>query len=168
MNTKPIIASAKKKAASRATPSQHPPPSLPEATLPAAKTPVTPPKAKRAAKPKTAAVPRKKVEVPPLLLEGDQPAPPPASGPGKKYALGPVPPAPHFEAVEAALPEAYGTRRLFLTARDPHWLYAHWDLTREQQLKLNARSADGHLVLRVYAGKIEGHPLYEIHVHPES
>jgi hypothetical protein len=41
-------------------------------------------------------------------------------------------------------------------------------LTREQQLKLNAKSADGHLVLRVYAKKIEGHPLYEIHVHPES
>ena len=127
----------------------------------------------RAAKPKTttarrAAVRRKKIEVPPLLLEGDQPAPPPASGPGRKYALGPVPPAQHFETAETELPEAYGTRKLFLTARDPHWLYAHWDLTREQQLKLNARSADGHLVLRVYAGKVEGHPVYEIHVHPES
>jgi hypothetical protein len=33
---------------------------------------------------------------------------------------------------------------------------------------LNARSADGHLVLRIYANAIEGHPLYEIHVHPES
>ena len=55
-----------------------------------------------------------------------------------------------------------------MTARDPHWLYAHWDLTREQQLRLNAKSSDGHLVLRIYPGKIEGHPLYEIHVHPES
>jgi hypothetical protein len=41
-------------------------------------------------------------------------------------------------------------------------------LTREQQLKLNAQSSDGHLVLRIYAHKIEGHPAYEIHVHPES
>jgi hypothetical protein len=41
-------------------------------------------------------------------------------------------------------------------------------LTREQQLKLNTRSADGHLVLRIYAKKIEGHPFSEIHVHPES
>ncbi len=127
----------------------------------------------RAAKPKTttarrAAVRRKKIEVPPLLLEGDQPVAPPASGPGRKYALGPVPPAQHFETAETELPEAYGTRKLFLTARDPHWLYAHWDLTREQQLKLNARSAAGHLVLRLYAGKVEGHPVCDIHVHPES
>ncbi|MGB8369317.1 MAG: DUF4912 domain-containing protein [Limisphaerales bacterium] len=128
---------------------------------------------RRAAKPKTttvrrAYVRRKKIEVPPLLLEGDQPAPPPASGPGRKYALGPVPPAQHFETAETELPEAYGTKKLFLTARDPHWLYAHWDLTREQQLKLNARSATGHLILRIYAGKVQGHPVCEIHVHPES
>jgi hypothetical protein len=128
---------------------------------------------RRAAKPKTtavrrASVRRKKVEIPPLLLEGDQPAPPPASGPGRKYALGPVPPAQQFEAAETELPEAYGTRKLFLTARDPHWLYAHWDLTSEQQLKLNAQSAVGHLILRIYSGKVEGHPVCEIHVHPES
>jgi hypothetical protein len=130
---------------------------------------------RRAARPKTktptvrrAYVRRKKVEIPPLLLEGDQPAPPSASGPGQKYALGPVPPAQQFEAAETELPEAYGTQKLFLTARDPHWLYAHWDLTREQQLQFNARSADGHLILRLFAGKVEGHPLCEIHVHPES
>jgi uncharacterized protein len=109
----------------------------------------------------------KKNEPPSILLEGDSPAPPPASGPGEKYSLGATPPSQHFGA-EAELPESYGTKKLFLTARDPHWLYAHWDLTREQQLKLNALSSDGHLVLRVYAQKIEGHPLYEIHVHPES
>jgi len=127
---------------------------------------VVPPR--RTAKPKTTTARRKKIEVPPLLLEGDQPAPPPASGPGRKYALGPVPPSQHFETAETELPEAYGTKKLILTARDPHWLYAHWDLTREQQLKLNARSADGHLILRIYAGKVEGHPICEIHVHPES
>ena len=33
---------------------------------------------------------------------------------------------------------------------------------------MNLKSADGHLVLRIYADKLEGHPLYEIHVHPES
>jgi hypothetical protein len=73
-----------------------------------------------------------------------------------------------FPTAESELPEAYGTKKLFLTARDPHWLYVHWDLTREQQLKLNAQSSDGHLVVRIYAQKIEGHPTYEIHVHPES
>jgi hypothetical protein len=111
---------------------------------------------------------RKKSEVPSILLEGDAPATPTASGPGEKYSLGATPPTQHFLAAESELPESYGTKKLFLTARDPHWLYAHWDLTREQQMKLNAQSSDGHLVLRIYAHKIEGHPAYEIHVHPES
>jgi hypothetical protein len=110
----------------------------------------------------------KKAEVPAILLEGDAPAAPPVSGPGEKYSLGPTPPAQVFPTAESELPESYGTKKLFLTARDPHWLYAHWDLTREQQLKMNAQSSDGHLVLRIYAHKIEGHPIYEIHVHPES
>jgi len=109
---------------------------------------------------------KKKTEVPAILLEGDAPAPAAASGPGEKFSLGATPPAQTFSGGE--LPEAYGTKKLFLTARDPHWLYAHWDLTREQQNELNASSTDGHLVLRIYAQKIEGHPLYEIHVHPES
>ena len=110
----------------------------------------------------------KKVEIPSILLEGDKPAPASVSGPGQKYAVGPEPAAQQFESVEAELPEAYGTRQLFLTARDPHWLYAHWDLTHDQQARCNARSADGHLVLRVYSRRIEGHPISEIQVHPES
>jgi hypothetical protein len=55
-----------------------------------------------------------------------------------------------------------------VTSRDPHWLYAHWDFTREQQRLYNARSADGHLILRTYAGSPQGRPISEIHVHPES
>ena len=106
------------------------------------------------------------LEVPPILLEGDGPVSGHASGPGEKYSLGATPPAQSFSGGE--LPSSYGTRKLFLTARDPHWLYAHWDLTRDQQQVLNSESTDGHLILRIFAGKIEGHPAYEIHVHPES
>jgi hypothetical protein len=106
------------------------------------------------------------LDVPPILLEGDAPTDARASGPGEKYSLGATPPAQNFSGGE--LPESYGTKKLFLTARDPHWLYAHWDLTRAQQDALNAESTDGHLILRIFAGKIEGHPAYEIHVHPES
>ncbi len=106
------------------------------------------------------------LDIPPILLEGDEPSQPAAGGPGEKYSLGATPPAQSFSGGE--LPESYGTKKLFLTARDPHWLYAHWDLTREQQAELNNESTDGHLILRVFAGKIEGHPTYEIHVHPES
>ena len=66
------------------------------------------------------------------------------------------------------LPEAYGTERLLLAARDPHWLYAHWDLTRQQLGDYNRRSADGHLVLRVFVDRMSGRPITETHVHPES
>jgi hypothetical protein len=106
------------------------------------------------------------LEVPPILLEGDAPSTAGPSGPGEKYSLGATPPAQHFSGGE--LPESYGTKKLFLTARDPHWLYAHWDLTREQQVELNSESTDGHLILRIFSGKVEGHPAYEIHVHPDS
>jgi hypothetical protein len=105
-------------------------------------------------------------EIPPILLEGDGSPSVSASGPGEKYSLGATPPPQKFSGGE--LPDSYGTKKLFLTARDPHWLYAHWDLTREQQQQFNSESTDGHLILRIYANKIEGHPLYEIHVHPES
>ena len=111
---------------------------------------------------------RKKIDIPSILLEGDQPVTPPVGGPGRKYVLSPAPLAQHFETAEAELPEAYGTRQLFLAARDPHWLYAHWDLTRKQQLYCNARSVDGHPVLRIYAGEVKGRPISEVHVHPES
>jgi hypothetical protein len=104
-------------------------------------------------------------EAPAILTESDTVAVP-ASGPGEKFSLGATPPLQSFSGGE--LPESYGTKKLFLTARDPHWLYAHWDLTHEQQQQFNAASTDGHLVLRIFAGKIEGHPAYEIHVHPES
>lgn len=119
--------------------------------------------------PRKKAVRRTKLKIPVILLQGDHhPAPPAVSGPGQRYALGPTPPEEKFVSAEGKLPEAYGTKRLFLAARDPHWLYAHWDLTREQQRHYNARSVDGHLVLRVFVSRLENAPLAEIHVHPES
>jgi hypothetical protein len=109
-----------------------------------------------------------RLKIPSILLEGDAPAPPAVGGPGQRYALGPTPPGQHVPPAESELPEAYGTQQLFLTARDPHWLYAHWDLSQAQLKKYNGLSADGHLVLRVYRGTLEATPLTEIHVHPES
>jgi len=122
------------------------------------------PKAKKKSPAKKEALP-----VPAILLEGDQSPAPAASGPGERYALGPVPP-PQAMGRESAgeLPEAYGTRQLLLTARDPHWLYARWDLTREQQREYNAASTDRHLVLRIFLDQIKGEPFSQIHVHPES
>src|SRR5438445_931465 len=87
------------------------------------------------------------LRIPPILLEGDAPAAPPASGPGQRYALGPTRPTPPNTAETAELPEAYGTQRLLLAARDPRWLYAAWDLTREQLKTHNGHSIHKHLVL---------------------
>jgi len=108
------------------------------------------------------------LSIPQILLEGDEPTAPPMTGPGQKYALGPTPPGGQTEPEAAAMPEAYGTRKLLLAARDPHWLYAHWDLTPQQQRHYNALSADRHLVVRVFADALGARPVKEVHVHPES
>ena len=112
--------------------------------------------------------PRKRsLKVPPILLEGDRPASAPLSGPGQRYALGPTPPTEHLET-EGELPEAYGTRQLLLAARDPHWLYAHWDLTLDQQRQYNSLARDKHLALRIFVGTRTGTLATEVEVHPES
>ena len=107
------------------------------------------------------------LHIPPILLEGDAPNWP-SAGPGEKFALGPTPPAGPRGHEAAELPEAYGTGKLTLIARDPHWLYAHWDLMPQQQRRYNALSADRHLVVRVLPGTVADHPGTDIHVHPES
>src|ERR1017187_3027641 len=94
----------------------------------------------------TAKAPRKTarkpaLKIPPILLEDELPPTAPVSGPGRKFTLGPVPPIESLKT-EGGLPKAYGTKRLLLAARDPHWLYAHWDLSRDQQRLYNTLSAD--------------------------
>lgn len=105
--------------------------------------------------------------IPAILAEGDFPPAPPAGGPGDRYVLGPgvpvVSPTPPGE-----LPAAYGTGRLLLVARDPHWLYAHWDFTDEQLRGHNAKSASGALALRLFQVGAGDEPIAEIAVHPES
>ncbi len=131
-------------------------------------------KTKKPARPPAAAAKEKRpartarLKIPPILLEGDAPPAIAASGPGQRYSLGPTPPAQPAAAPSAQLPEAYGTKQLFLTARDPHWLFAYWDLTHEQLKHYNALSVDRHLVLLVYRDALAGEPLSHIHVHPES
>lgn len=115
---------------------------------------------------KTRAQAPSKMQVPPILLEGDQTPSAPVSGPGQRFSLGPTAPVEQFTAPD--LPEAYGTKQLFLTARDPHWIFAAWDLTNDQLRHYNALSIDHHLILRVYEDDFTQPPLSQIHVHPES
>lgn len=66
------------------------------------------------------------------------------------------------------LPASYGTGKLLLLARDPHWVYAHWDLTDDQIRDANRRSATGTMTLRVRAGSPEAAIVVDQEVHPES
>lgn len=170
------IASKAKRAPAPAAASE---PARPQAPLlpPALRTRPAPAVTKKPAlskPPAAAARPSRKApaSVPPILLERDTPLPSSAvaSGPGQRYALGPAAPPAHFGAPEelARLPGSYGTGRLELTARDPHWLFASWDLTMEYQQRLNQVSADGHLILRIFRDQLSPEPASEIHVHPES
>lgn len=127
--------------------------------VPAAPAP-TPLPATKAAK-KSAKAP---VKLPAILFEDDAMPTPSISGPGQRYFLGADEPATGL----GELPEAYGTGRVIIAARDPHWLYVAWDLTRDQQRAYNALSKDKHLVVRVFVNKFGGKPFSETHVHPES
>lgn len=113
--------------------------------------------------------PKLDIPVPPILLEGDDPAVAVPSGIGQRYQLGPAAPAlRENQAMESPLPESYGTGQFMLVARDPYWLYAHWDLHLGQQRVYNRLSADGHLIVRIFESSTGEVPFSEIHVHPES
>jgi len=104
--------------------------------------------------------------LPAILFEGDRPGIPAATAP--KPIAPEATPLSEKISPPAELPEAYGTQQMLVTARDPHWLYAHWDLTREQLRDYNAKSAHKHLVLRVAKVGNGEEPTNEVHVHPES
>ena len=126
---------------------------------------------KKAAPKKTVRKSARKTEIPAILLEGDRtPVAARPSGPGSRYALVAETSRPHIipDTEPGELPDAYGTERLTLVSRDPHWLYAHWDLTKEQLQKYNRLSRDGHLVVRIFKAGAVAEPVNETYVHPES
>ena len=116
-----------------------------------------PPETKQSSRPARKAP----AKIPAILLEGDKPEPAPVSGPGHRYALGPKPPVEKMQT-EGELPESYGTGTIMLTARDPHWLYTHWDLSSDEQRRYNGFSRDGHLIVRIYVDAAGGKLLEQI------
>jgi hypothetical protein len=96
-------------------------------------------------------------KLPPILLEGDEPFASPLPGVRPEDALQKV-----------LLPEPFGTGRLNILARDPHSMYAYWDLTREQQDHYNGLSADKHMVLLIWQVGPGQRLIAELPVHPES
>ncbi len=164
----PVKAKRVAKTATESKPQAAAKPALTTKAKRPVRAPATAMKSKRPAAPRKVRHP--KLEIPLLLLAGDPGTPAGVSGPGQRYALGPTPPPAHAGplAERGELPEAYGTAKLWLTARDPQWLYAHWDLSTPQQRDYNAKSDDGHLIVRVFEKEALGEPLVTQHVHPES
>jgi hypothetical protein len=109
-----------------------------------------------------------RTKIPPILLEGDETVPSQLVGSDPKFALG-APPVAHGSAPEAAvLPEAYGTERLWLAARDPHCLYARWDLTSEQERNYSALATGNHLVLRLHLETVHDSGFAEVRLLPDT
>ena len=57
---------------------------------------------------------------------------------------------PWAEPDGGGLPASYNTRELYLTARDPHCLHAHWDFSQEQLELYASFAATGRLELRLH------------------
>ncbi len=61
-----------------------------------------------------------------------------------------------------------GVHRLFLVARDPHWLYAHWDLSEAELRRHEAAAAAGHLSLNLYLEAVRGEPFLYVQLTPQA
>jgi hypothetical protein len=112
---------------------------------------------------KTAATPPKTEKVEPVAAPAEELS-------AHKFDVTPALPPPKQVFIEehlGELPEAYGTGRLFLTARDPHWLFAYWDLSWQQMADYRGQSSDGRLVLRVFE-KNHTHPVQELTLNHDS
>ena len=88
-----------------------------------------------------------------------------------KFVLQPFTPSsqePELPAYEylGELPESYGTRRLFLAARDPRWLYVYWDFSWQQLRDAEQESPEGKVFLQVYIPGAER--VHQIQVFPGS
>jgi len=98
-------------------------------------------------------------KLPAILFEGDElPVGGVVSGAGK----------PGEGLERAQLPEAYGSGKLGLLARDPHSIYAYWDFSREQQERYNGLSADKHMMLLIWQTGLAQRLVLEIPVHADS
>jgi hypothetical protein len=64
------------------------------------------------------------------------------------------------------LPESYGTKKLFLIARDPHILFAYWDLNQVQYQEAARAAHDGKVFLEVYVpgeGRVQQIHIWDSH-----
>jgi len=92
---------------------------------------------------------------------GDQPLPDPTAHkyePAREHM--PAAPEPAFEDL-GELPQSYGANTLFLIARDPHWLFAYWDIDWSP-----FTPADGKFHLKLFTE--DGAEELTTEIHPEA
>jgi hypothetical protein len=92
---------------------------------------------------------------PPLNLNAQSsPSSPAPIGPGASQPIPPTAPTRDLPAYEflGYLPESYGSKKLFLIARDPHILFAYWDLSQVQYQEASRGAHDGKVFLEIYVG----------------
>ncbi len=105
--------------------------------------------------------------VPALSVGGSSPS----SSPSPAIPAEPVPatngtePLPAYEFL-GYLPESYGTKKLFLVARDPNILFAYWDLSQVQYQEAARSAHDGKVFLEVYVpgeGRVQQIHIWDSH-----
>lgn len=64
------------------------------------------------------------------------------------------------------IPHHYGSKKLFLVARDPRWIFAYWDLTWDQFHEMENAAHDRKVFLQVY--HTDGVRVQQIQLHPGS
>jgi hypothetical protein len=81
-----------------------------------------------------------------------------------------APPAPAVPPTGRDLPRAYGLNRVVLLARDPWWLFAHWEISPVERIEaLRALGAEGEgarEVLRIHGPEGDGLPPRDIDLEP--
>jgi hypothetical protein len=74
-------------------------------------------------------------------------------------------PLPAYEFL-GYLPDSYGTKKLFLVARDPGILFAYWDLSQVQYQEAARSAQDGKIFLEVYVpgeGRVQQIHIWDSH-----
>jgi hypothetical protein len=90
------------------------------------------------------------------------PQPAITSGPTVAPAPGPLP---AYENL-GSLPESYGSRKLYLVARDPNILFAYWDLNYQQYQEAARSAHDGKVFLELYVpgeGRVQQVHVWDCH-----
>jgi len=95
------------------------------------------------------------------------------SSPAPVVSAAATPPAPAVKTQDLPayeflgyLPDSYGTKKLFLVARDPHILFAYWDLSATQYQEASRAAHDGKVFLEVYVpgeGRVQQIHIWDCH-----